>query len=319
VTPDNLIIPPVVLIIFNRPDLVELQCERLRTLAIEQLFVIADGPRKGTDDQEKCEATRAIVDSIEWPYAVRKNYANTNMGCANRIVSGLDWVFSSVDCAIILEDDCLAHHSFFQYCAEMLVRYQNDDNIMQVCGTNPLLNIDTPYSYRFSHHVFCWGWATWARAWSRNDLSISLSKQEIRRLLKKYLQGNRIAIDFWSGLIDKTRRGQLDAWDYPWQLSVWHHGGSSILPNRNLIMNAGFRDDATHTKNTDAPLANLPLQEMVFPLGHPPDKTYGYQFDIRFIELGPGRIRNKGVCREQGRFRKLFSRIKRRLKRMVHA
>ena len=314
-----MLIPPVALIIFNRPDLVERQCEVLSALPLEQLFVIADGPREGTDDHEKCESARAIIESTEWPCPVQTNYADTNIGCAIRIVSGLDWVFSRVDRAIILEDDCLAHHSFFPYCAEMLDRYRHDEDIMQVCGTNPLLNIDDPHSYRFSHHVFCWGWATWARAWSRNDLAISLSKKEINRLLKIYLQGNRIAIDFWSMVIEKTRRGELDAWDYPWQLSVWRHGGSSVLPNRNLVVNAGFRDDATHTKNTDAPLANLPMQEMVFPLGHPPDKTYGYQYDARFIELGPGRIRNKGSGQNQGRLRTLLSRIKRRLERMLHA
>lgn len=314
-----MLIPPVALIIFNRPDLVERQCEVLSALPLEQLFVIADGPREGTDDHEKCESARAIIESTKWSCPVETNYADTNIGCAIRIVSGLDWVFSRVDRAIILEDDCLAHHSFFPYCAEMLDRYRHDENIMQVCGTNPLLNVDDPYSYRFSHHVFCWGWATWARAWSRNDLAISLSKKEINRLLKKYLQGNRIAIDFWRTVIEKTRRGKLDAWDYPWQLSVWRHGGSSILPNRNLVMNAGFRDDATHTKNTDAPLANLPLQEIVFPLRHPPDKTYGFQYDTRFIELGPGRIRSKGSGQNQGRLRALFSRIKRRLERMVHA
>lgn len=308
--------PPVALIIFNRPDLVERQCERLRTLQLEQLFVIADGPREGTDDHSKCEASRAIIDSVNWSCSVHKNYADKNTGCAKRIVTGLDWVFSKVDRAIILEDDCMAHPGFFRYCEEMLARYEDDENIMQVCGTNPLLDIDDPYSYRFSHHIFCWGWATWARAWSRNDLSMSLSDQETGRLLKKYLQGNRIAIDSWSMVIDKTRRGKLDAWDYPWQLSVWRHSGSSILPNRNLIMNAGFREDATHTKNADAPLANLPLQELDFPLKHPPDKNYGFQYDIRFIKLGPGRVRNKGAGRDQGLFRRLLSKIRRLLKRV---
>ena len=190
---------------------------------------------------------------------------------------------------------------------------------MHICGTNPLANIDDPYSYRFSHQMFCWGWATWARAWSCNESLTNLPNKEIRRLLKKFLQGNRIAIDFWTKELEKTRRGELDAWDYPWQLSVWHHGGTSIFPNRNLIMNAGFRDDATHTKNTEAPLANLQLQEMDFPLRHPPDDTYGYQYDARFIETGPGRTRKKGAGRKQGRFRKLLSTIMRRIRRMVHA
>ena len=60
------------------------------------------------------------------------------MGCAKRIVSGLDWVFSRVDRAIILEDDCLAHPDFFRFCEELLTRYEDNERIMQICGTNPL-------------------------------------------------------------------------------------------------------------------------------------------------------------------------------------
>ena len=38
--------PPVVLVIFNRPDLVERQAESLHKLPLQQLFVIGDGPRE---------------------------------------------------------------------------------------------------------------------------------------------------------------------------------------------------------------------------------------------------------------------------------
>lgn len=304
---------PVALIIFNRPDLVERQCERLRALPLEQLFVIADGPREGTDDQGKCEAARAVIDATDWPCDVQKNYADKNMGCANRIVSGLDWVFSKVDRAIILEDDCLADPGFMRFCEELLARYEHDDDVMQICGTNPLLTIDDPYSYRFSHHVMCWGWATWARAWSCNDVTMNLPEKEIKSLLNRFMQGNRVAIDFWLMVIGKTRRGELDAWDYPWQLSIWRHGGLAILPNQNLVMNAGFRGDATHTKNSEAAMANLPIEAMDFPLRHPPDRHYGYQYDIQFIEQEPGRVRRKKPVPTRSLVRRVLSKIKRML------
>jgi hypothetical protein len=38
-----------------------------------------------------------------------KNYADVNLGGGRRIASGLDWVFDTVDRAIVLEDDCLPH------------------------------------------------------------------------------------------------------------------------------------------------------------------------------------------------------------------
>jgi hypothetical protein len=42
-----------------------------------------------------------------------------------------------------------------------------------------------------------------------------------------------------------------DTWDYQWCFTCISNGGLSIEPNRNLVGNIGFGDDATHA--TDAP------------------------------------------------------------------
>ncbi len=52
------------------------------------------------------------------------------------MISGLDWVFSQVESAIILEDDCLPQPSFFTFCEKMLARYSGDSRIGMVRGNN---------------------------------------------------------------------------------------------------------------------------------------------------------------------------------------
>jgi hypothetical protein len=52
--------------------------------------------------------------------------------------------------------------------------------------------------------------------------------------------------------------------------SAWSHGGLTALPSVNLVSNIGFGEQATHTQRHDASKANLRLEEMVFPLKHPP-------------------------------------------------
>jgi len=42
-------------------------------------------------------------------------FSEKNLGCKIRISSGLNWVFSKVDHAIILEDDCIPDPSFFSF------------------------------------------------------------------------------------------------------------------------------------------------------------------------------------------------------------
>ncbi len=276
---------PIVLIVFNRPDLVKGQINALRALAPSQLYVIADGPRANNDDDHaRCRAVREAVDQVDWDCAVIKDYADENMGCAKRIVSGLDNVFSQVERAIILEDDCLAHPAFFDFCSELLDKYATNHEVMQICGTNLCKDVDSSVSsYRFSCHVVCWGWATWARAWQKNELDMTLTDERIHALLRQNLS-DREAVAHWQWLIAKVRKKELDAWDYPWQLSIWREQGISVLPNYNLVSNQGFGEDATHTKNPRSPMANLATEGMVFPLVHPISISADVPMDARFVQ-----------------------------------
>src|SRR6185295_965268 len=97
----------------------------------------ADGPRADRpDDSAKRAATLAIIDKVDWPCEVLKNYSEVNLGCRHRIATGITWAFEHVQEAIVLEDDCLPHPSFFRYCAELLHHYRNDTRVMSVSGDN---------------------------------------------------------------------------------------------------------------------------------------------------------------------------------------
>ena len=99
------------------------------------MLIVADGPRDEREN-EKCLATRAIVEAIDWPCEVERNYSRTNLGCRKRIASGLDWVFERYEQAIILEDDCLPNPTFFRFADELLNRYADDPRIGQISGDN---------------------------------------------------------------------------------------------------------------------------------------------------------------------------------------
>ena len=93
----------VAYIIFNRPRHTRETFAAIRAQRPPRLFIIADGPRPGhPTDASRCRETREIVEHIDWPCEVHRNYADQNMGLKRRVSSGLDWVFSQVDRAIIL-------------------------------------------------------------------------------------------------------------------------------------------------------------------------------------------------------------------------
>src|SRR6185369_17048088 len=108
---------PVALLVFNRPEETSRVFAAIREARPLQLFIIADGPRSSRpNEQNRCAMVRQIVEQVDWPCQVERLYSETNLGCRKRVASGLDWVFSRVEEAMILEDDCLPDQAFFRYC-----------------------------------------------------------------------------------------------------------------------------------------------------------------------------------------------------------
>ncbi len=168
--------PPVAFLIFNRPELTRKVFATIAQAKPSKLLVVADGPRADVpDDREKCSEARAIIGRIDWDCEVLTNYSSANMGCRARISTGLEWVFTNVEEAIILEDDCIPHPTFFRFCKELLTRYRDDQRVMMISGDNFQMGRNrTPYSYYFSRFFHCWGWATWRRAWRHYDIDMEL-------------------------------------------------------------------------------------------------------------------------------------------------
>ncbi len=150
---------PVAFLVFNRPDLTARVFAEIAKVRPKKLLVVADGPRpKRPEDSEKCAAVRSIIDQADWDCEVLKNYSDTNLGCRHRVSSGLNWVFDTVDRAIILKDDVLPHPTFFRFCDELLDRYADDERVGAICGCNFQDGMKRgPCSYYFSRYNHVWG------------------------------------------------------------------------------------------------------------------------------------------------------------------
>ncbi|WPP42029.1 hypothetical protein SK066_03415 [Paenibacillus hunanensis] len=273
---------PVVLIIFNRPDTTQVVFDAIKRAQPQQLFVIADGPRADrTGEAERCAQTRKIIEDIDWQCEVYTDFSDTNLGCKQRIASGLDWVFEQVETAIILEDDCLPNASFFEYSQQLLHEYYDDARIMGISGTKALPDaIGTENSYYFSRYAYIWGWATWRRAWKLFDKDMQAwpAMRAHNGLLP--ILNDIDMVKYWERMFGETYEGKIDSWAYPWLLSCWVHRGLFIIPGVNMISNVGYGEQATHTTEVDH-LANIPVEEIRFPLTHPTEVLQHTELDHR--------------------------------------
>jgi len=270
-------VAPVVLISFNRPEQTRRTLDRIREAAPEELFLIVDAPRATHPaDAEKCAAVRAELDTIDWPCKVHRRYAETNLGCAASIELGLDWVFSQVPAAIVLEDDCLADLTFFDFCTELLERHAGDDRFGYIGGAAPEMpdEVFGGKSYAYTAFASIWGWATWADAW-----------QQHRALYPRtHADGDTASrrtqpID-WSDTLLVTPAGrrffrtagqaidkQSSTWAIHWVLSVLATRKLAITGSTVLVQNVGLGSEGTHTQSSSREMPET--QPLEFPLRHP--------------------------------------------------
>ena len=262
---------PVALFVFNRPDLTAEVFQVIREARPPVLLVAADGPRDGiAEDIDRCALVRDIVKNVDWPCEVHYKFEDGNLGCDPAISAAIDWVFSIVDRAVLLEDDCIPDASFFGFCDELLERYAEDSRVMQIAGTNLDMPIESfnGASYAFASFGLVWGWATWRRAWNLYDPTLATWPKFRDDGLLDGLHASRRRRAAMRREYDSVHADPDRPWDRPWQYTVLAGHGLIAYPERNLVTNEGFRYDATHTTRAGA-MAAISKGRLDLPLRHP--------------------------------------------------
>lgn len=262
---------PVLLIVFRRPDFVELALAKLRAVRPARLYVAADGPRADVpQDLLATEACRKLVEQgVDWPCDLRLRFRETNLGVQHGVVDAIDWIFKHEEQAIILEDDISPEPDFFRFCDELLERYRDDRRVGAIGGISYLREPGLS-SYHPSNFIDMWGWATWRDRWHLYDAAMNA--------WPAFANSGRLAampgasprfVRYWRWIMDQTRADKMKAWDYQWILTCWNHGMIAFHPAVPLVRNYGFDERATNTALRTAPRFCRPVGRLQWPLRHP--------------------------------------------------
>jgi hypothetical protein len=275
---------PILFIVFNRPDTTERVFKAIAMAKPVKLYIAADGARENKQGEKGlCEQTRKIAQNIDWDCEVKKLFQKENLGCGRAVSEAISWFFENEEMGIILEDDCLPHPTFFDFCENMLIKYKDNDKISIISGNNFQKDRKRgDFSYYFSNIATMWGWATWAQNWKDfklnvNELDKNLVFEEIRKRFPEEKFSN-----FWLKIYEQMKKFEIDTWDYQFYFSQIAKGKVSINPNVNLVSNIGFNNGGTHTFDKQNPAANIPVQAMEFPLKHPTEILANHEAD-KFI------------------------------------
>ena len=151
---------PILLIFFNREEVVMQTLAMIREARPERLYLACDGARDDVkEERAKIQTIREkVLSQIDWPCEVKTRFLDNNIGCSLGVCTAIDWLFQNEETGIILEDDCRPQRSFFPFMKEMLQRYKDDQRIGMVDGANYIKNYTIKDSYCFSKYKSTNGW-----------------------------------------------------------------------------------------------------------------------------------------------------------------
>ncbi len=243
---------PVVLFVYNRPHCTLKTLEHLQQNVLadrSELFIYSDGPKPGAteDDMRKIGNVREIIKKEKWCREVHIIESQVNLGLATSIINGVTEIVNRYGKIIVLEDDLLASVHFLEYMNDGLAHYESKTKVFQIVGYTP------PIKTKFKNAAFflpissTWGWGTWARAWKyfeKNPLEYTILKTD-KKLRRKFDMENSYP---YSDMLIRQMETGIDSWGIRWWWAVFKQQGIALFPDRTLVANMGFDDDASHTQ-----------------------------------------------------------------------
>lgn len=263
---------PIVLFAYNRPS------QTAKTLAAlaenvfadnSILYIYCDGPKKNASIEElsNIQSVLHIANNAVGFKNVIVKQQSENKGLANSIINGVTEICDEYGFAIILEDDIVTSSFFLQYMNDALQLYKNVDAVACVSGYCYPIKEQLHQTF-FLKNQSCWGWATWARAWTEfeHDGTKLLLQLQKKKLKKKFdLEGS---IKYTQMLKDQII-GKNNSWAIRWDAVNFINDKLCLYPNVSLVQNIGFDGSGVHSAETNyykVHLSDHPIIVSLIPL-----------------------------------------------------
>lgn len=241
---------PIVVFGFNRPDALRntisslLQNEEAKN---SDLFIFVDGPRDGKmGENQKVKAVRDYVKSITGFKSLHYTFSEKNKGLASSIIEGVSQVINQYGRVIVLEDDLVLMPNFLNYMNQGLDFYENNQQVMSVCGHS--CKVKAPKGYPYDVYFFTrsssWGWGTWKDRWLQVDWELK-DWDAVVANRKDFVKSQ--GSDVYKMLRD-CKLGKNHSWAIRFCYAQFVQKRLSVIPNRSLVNNEGFAGDGTNCK-----------------------------------------------------------------------
>lgn len=213
------------------------------TVLPEILYIFQDGLKK-EEHRAEWEWVNELIHRVDF-CPTRLRVLEHNIGVAESIVSGINYVLESHDAVIVIEDDCMPAASFMTFMEQCLEKYEENKQVYSISGYSLPLDIKKEqYDIYGCGRTSSWGWGTWKDRWA----GFAFDNNILKRLINDEMKSKILATwgnDCEQMLLDNVA-GKIDAWDIYWTLHVFENDGICINPYEPLIKNIGLDGSGVH-------------------------------------------------------------------------
>jgi hypothetical protein len=246
---------PIVLFVYNRPDMVQktLSCLKRNTLAAQsEMFIFSDGPKENASPEQlhKIKQTREVIKREKWCEKVHIIEREKNKGLANSVIEGVSEVVNKYGKVIVIEDDVELSSLFLNYMNDSLDAYESIEQILAIGSWNYFAS---NHNFREDHFLFRYpdsiAWATYKRSW---DLFEKDAKTAYRKLKKQKkinaFNGDGNAM-YFENMLQMQIEQKINSWAIRWTATAIIHNKLTVLPKQTMSKHLGFGIEATHEKS----------------------------------------------------------------------
>ena len=233
---------------FNRPELLAKRIMQLSSSKINHLYISIDGGSAShTLEMAKVkQLSRQIFNKQK----INIFHNEKNTGLVLHITGAISKVLKNHEYIVVIEDDIILGENFIDSMVKGLNLQKNLGQSGIVSGGSQIYSGKFNNKWRKTYTPSVWGWACSAKTWrgyrhDLNDTKINkwVNESQTWQKLKKTEQM------FWLGKFNKIKKNPLYTWEYQLIFHLFKNNYVSLAPIFSLTGNEGYGDTrATHTR-----------------------------------------------------------------------
>jgi|688.fasta_scaffold372485_1 hypothetical protein len=248
---------PILVLCFIRLDSLKQTLESIFSQDHGPIYISCDAPPYKYLAQG-AEVQRYIKSLLEAGKIEEIRISNSNQGVLEGVTSGVSWFFERVNKGIVLEDDLILQSNFLKS-VELASKYLDQPNVIAIGLHNmvPKEFISHPQLIlRSSRFVISWGWVTTQENWQsriKTYQEVDYLKLFVKMLPQIGLSSSLYHLYYYrkSFVLEKTDIKKC-MWADLWQINAFMKKSIVLTFNKNFVLNMGFGELATNTKNKNA-------------------------------------------------------------------